>query len=211
MVKIDQTKLLKIVKERLKVSKDILNDQFLIAAARINSHVRDIIDLIRLNEINPKMWVFGFNDIKSITKLGKFDEIFKNPKTHASFLVNRDSDNFDFQRIEKYLKHFGIQFDRLNVEKYSESFANEIVKSVLKQFDRKEQNLIYFEPSQKYESSECPVCMCSFMKYVWLPCGHNLCKDCFDKIVGSSERSESIKCPYCGHSNNLSNVRIIKS
>lgn len=46
------------------------------------------------------------------------------------------------------------------------------------------------------ESIECKICWDKEVSLM-LPCGHNICKDCFKKLKPSSEFSDSFNCPHC--------------
>ena len=43
---------------------------------------------------------------------------------------------------------------------------------------------------------ECKICMDNDVSLI-LPCGHNICKDCYQKLKPSIEFENAFNCPHC--------------
>ena len=196
---IQETKLrfLHLISNRLKIVKDYETDQFLIAASMKDNTVRNLIILIMLQKIHPNYWMLGFDcsyDIDPILlrnfgsymedAINNFDILYKflfsyNVEKAINFLKEFKVDNEKIEKIER-MKNASINYHRC------------IIYSIL----NNSRGFDYIVPVNKFANDYCPVCMNEKMRYVWLKCGHNICKDCYEKLV-KYNNSRAFKCPYC--------------
>ena len=164
----------------MKNNKNIKEDQFLMASCKIDSIVRDVINMIILSKININYVIFGLRHEENISTLNQIMNNFKNPEEHIIDIFNIAT-KFSFEEYaKKYIETLNIQGDFIMDSPFNKSEAKQIVTYTCEEQKRKRRNeIIYREPATKYPISECPVCMNSVMKYIWFTCGHNICKDCF--------------------------------
>lgn len=209
MSDIIDSKFIRAVIERLKVSPDYSIDQFLAAAAMKNNLVRDIVTLMSLNKINPNYWMLGVVIRKdNVYKIGLVHEMFKNPiinfiELYKGFRTNHHKNviiRINIDRCFHLLRILGLHNNQIEaIERFylrqclKYSLYDNIISDAMNKNDYKK-TIKYKIPKNRYESNECLICMNEKMRYVWLSCGHNLCKDCFEKI---SKNKRHIRCPYC--------------
>lgn len=187
-----------IVKERLEISTNYAKDQFILACCNCNSRIKVLVCLILANRVHKNYWMLGLNfeyDFNPDSYIN-FKSLMDNPVINFDKLYN----SFFYINITQLLKYLNeLKVPR---NKYADidyiyniriAYGDKIIKNVLCE---EEQQFRYREPSIKYDANECPVCMNEKMRYVWLTCGHQLCKDCYEKII-KRQGHNSIKCPCC--------------
>lgn len=175
-----------IIFNRLQLISNYKQDQFLLACSCKYNSLKYIIIMLMLDEINP--------NYKTIVIMNNIIYEIKDIKSNFYNLIK--SNNFNnIEYIIKFLNVLKIDSNKINEIAYIYYYNNidyeKIISNVL---DNYENVITYKMPNKIYPLDECPICMNEKMKYIWLKCGHNVCKNCYEILT---KNQSSIKCPYC--------------
>ena len=188
------------IKNRLKVSKQYHLDQFLLACCNKDNKIKYLIILIMVYKINPKYCMLMIYNIYEVYQdiILEFIDYLKNDPINKFKLLYNLNIQYNISYLINYLKFYNVSNDIIkNITTICNSHLisyNTIINTTIRQKLNKQ--LVYKKPIKVFESDYCPICMNQRMRYVWLTCGHNLCKDCYEKLV-SINYSPHFKCPYC--------------
>lgn len=186
------------LKNRLSVSKNYPKDQFILACCMKDDKIKKLIALMMLNNINKNLWLLAIRyPSDNINKINDFNDCMKNPIMNFDVLYSSDIE-FNIDYAIEYMKVLKMNQSVIaDIELINHAYVSYyrcVLYSIIKNQGK---GFGYKEPANKFPLDECPVCMNEKMRYVWLKCGHNICKDCYEKIQSKSDYDRLFKCPVC--------------
>lgn len=186
-----------VVFDRVNKVDHIEKDMLLKSIGQVSEKYNKLFKLVIAIRINYNNRLLAI-PLAKINEMRRYEKLFSNlfccvdRKYLLSVDYSKYLDSIEFKQLTSQFEYKPLnkvisEFDVCN-------FKYKQVLSAYKDMVRDTCSFIFTVP-QKYPQDACPICCVSKHKYVWLPCGHNLCKPCFTEMV----KQGGCKCPYCNH------------
>lgn len=184
-----------VILDRVNKVEHVEKDMLLKSIAQTSDVYNKLLKIVIAIRIN-------YNNRLLAIPLAKINDIKKYNKLFSNLFYSEDGKYYLKSDYSEYLKspefkQLTSQFECKSINKIISDFdvCNFNYKKVLNDYNEyiKDACNYKFNVPHKYPQDTCPICCVSKFKYVWLPCGHNVCKPCFTEMVKHCNR----KCPFC--------------